>query len=77
MSENKGTQEAYSLKEAAEKLRVSPSYIRAQLRNGNVRSTRLGRLHRFSSAEIARITQDGLPTLGPYQKKSRKATKEK
>ena len=73
MSDNKGSQEAYSLKEAAEKLRISPSYIRAQLRSGNMRSTRLGRLHRFSSEEIARIAQDGLPTLGPYQKKSRRA----
>lgn len=73
MEATKEAPEGYSLKEAAEKLRVSPSYIRAHLRNGNLRSTRLGRLHRFSSEELSRIAQDGLPKLEPYQKKSRKA----
>lgn len=49
----------YSVRETAERLSVSPDVVRQKIREGDIRSARIGRRILVSAEEISRIAREG------------------
>jgi hypothetical protein len=68
---NKSFSEArlFSIDEAGRLLGgISPWTLRKHIALGNTKVTRIGRRVFLTAEEVERIRQDGLPTLGQFQK---------
>ncbi|MDQ7839149.1 MAG: helix-turn-helix domain-containing protein [Thermodesulfobacteriota bacterium] len=50
--------EIYTIEEAAQILKVSQTTIRRKIRSGELRSNRLGRLHRIRGEELFKLFLD-------------------